>query len=202
MIFLNQGSYLVKIFRTNPDRTDPYPFSVFVHFQNNIIKTDEQFYMLQKGLHLYFPKINNKKLNKLNFDISGKLTKFPSDINTIKENEVLSLNKDLLFIVETMNKNIVCLCLNKSYLPKKNFYLLFNENKIYNYNNKKINELVGENEFYRNETTFERYQYNKNFIKKIGDLINYFFEDFFGPIKILDSSKIKEIKLFEIISDI
>ena len=167
-------------------------------FQNNIIKDDEHFYMLQKGLRLFFPDI---KLNRLNFDLSGKWNKFPFDLNRIKENEDLLLNKDLLFIVETLDEKIIGLYLNKSYLPQKCFYLLFNEDKLYYYRKKKILETLEENEFYRDIISHDRYQFNKQFLKKIGDLKCFFLEGFFGPINKFDSLKCKEIEIFEILSD-
>ena len=177
----NQNSLKEKIYR----------------FQSNILKTDEQFYLLKKGICMHFPNI---KINKLNFDLSGKFNKFPLDISKIKENEELLLNKDLLLLVETLDNNIVALCFNKSYLPQKTFYLFFNENKIYYYK-KKINAIIEENEFYRDEIYYPRYRYSGDKIKKIGDLKCFFFEGFFSQINNFEFSKCKEIEIFEILSE-
>ena len=87
-------------------------------FKSNILKTNEHFYLLKHSINL-----PNMKMNKINFDLSGKFNKFPLDITPMQDNEDLFYNKFLLLIVETLDNNIICLFFNKSELPKNCFYL-------------------------------------------------------------------------------
>ena len=59
-------------------------------FQSEIVKSEEQLYLLQKSIQFYLPNI---KLNAINFDLVAKLKKFPLNIKKLKENE------DLLLII-------------------------------------------------------------------------------------------------------
>lgn len=104
-------------------------------------------------------------------------------------------------MVETFDNNIICLHLNKSSLPKNSFYLFVNENKIFYYKKKLGNENVEKYEIYRDNTLYIRYKYNKESIKNLGELKNYFFNGFFNPINDLGSSKCKEMEVFEILTE-
>ena len=166
-------------------------------FQSEIIKSEEHFYALQKSIQFYLPSI---KLNEINFDFVGKLEKFPLNIKKINENVDLLLNKNLLLIVETADNNIICLCFNKSNLPNKCFYLLLNDNKLFYYKKKRKEEKIKRNEIYRDEKYHtEGYKYNKETIKNIGELKNFFFEGYFKFSNNMELSKCKIIEIFQIL---
>ena len=169
------------------------------NFHSNIIKSEEQLNLIKKCINMYFPKIN-----KLYFNLNSIVQDFPLDITQIKENLDLLLNKDLLFVVETFDNNIICLGLNKCTLPKKCFYLFVNDNKIFYYKKKRGNENIEEkdkNEFYRDENYHKRYKYNKDKIENIGELKSFFFDGFFRLINDFEESKCKEIEIFEILTE-
>ena len=166
-------------------------------FQSEIIKSEEHFYALQKSIQFYLPSI---KLNEINFDFVGKLEKFPLNIKKINENVDLLLNKNLLLIVETADNNIICLCFNKSNLPNKCFYLLLNDNKLFYYKKKRKEKKIKRNEIYRDEKYHtEGYKYNKETIKNIGELKNFFFEGYFKFSNNMELSKCKIIEIFQIL---
>ena len=165
--------------------------------KSEIIKSEEHFYALQKSIQFYLPSI---KLNEINFDFVGKLEKFPLNIKKINENVDLLLNKNLLLIVETADNNIICLCFNKSNLPNKCFYLLLNDNKLFYYKKKRKEEKIKRNEIYREEKYHtEGYKYNKETIKNIGELKNFFFEGYFKFSNNMELSKCKIIEIFQIL---
>ena len=164
-------------------------------FESEIIKSEEQFYILEKSIQNILPNI---KLNKINFDLIVKHNKFPLNIKTVKENEDSLLNKNLLFIVETINNDIICLFLNKSFLPKNSFYLFLNDNKIFYYRNKLRNK-IQKNEIYRDEESHIRFKYNKKTIENIGELKNFFFEGYFRFVNNLELSKFKIIEIYQIL---
>ena len=165
-------------------------------FQSEIVKSEEQLYLLQKSIQFYLPNI---KLNAINFDLVAKLIKFPLNIKKLNENEDLLLNKNILLIAETIDNNIICLCFNKSYLPNKSFYLFLNDNKIFYYKKKRKDEKIQKNEIYRDEEYHTRYKYNKETIKNIGELKNYFFEGYFRFVNNMELANCKIIEIFQIL---
>lgn len=164
-------------------------------FESEIIKSEEQFLILQKSIQFH---LLNMKLN-INFELVDKLEKFPLNIEDLKENEDLLLNEDLLFIVETLDNKIICLGLNNSNLPSESFYLFLNDNKIFYYRKKKKDEKRQKNEIYRDEECHARYKYNKETIENIGELKSYFFQGYFRFINNNELSKFKIIEIFQIL---
>jgi len=167
-------------------------------FKSNILKTDEHFYLLKHSINL-----PNMKMNRIIFDLSGNFKKFPLDITPMKKNEDLLYNKFILLVVETLDNNIICLFFNKSELPKNCFYLFINEKKLFYYQ-KKNEEKIYKNEkiiFFKDEICHTRYKYNKETVENIGELKSYFFDGFFRLINNFESSKCKEIEVFEILSE-
>ena len=167
-------------------------------FNSDIIKSDEHIYLLKKSVNLHFPNI---KIKRLNFKLADKFNEFPLNKNLMEENDDLLLNKDILLIVETLKNEIICLCFNKAYLPKNIFYLFINDNKLFYYRKKRKNEKIREYEFYRDENWHTRYEYNKETIESVGELKSFIFDDFFRLINNLESSKCKNIEVFEIMSE-
>jgi len=167
-------------------------------FKSNILKTDEHFYLLKHSINL-----PNMKMNRVIFDLSGNFKKFPLDITPMQNNEDLLYNKFILLVVETLDNNIICLFFNKSELPKNCFYLFINEKKLFYYQ-KKNEEKIYKNEkniFFKDEICHARYKYNKETVENVGELKSYFFDGFFRLINNFESSKCKEIEVFEILSE-
>jgi len=167
-------------------------------FKSNILRTNEHFYLLKHSINL-----PNMKMNKIDFDLSGKFNKFPLDITPMQDNEDLLYNKFLLLVVETLDNNIICLFFNKSELPKNCFYLFINEKKLFYYQ-KKNEENIYKNEknvFFKDEICHARYKYNKETVENIGELKSFFFDGFFRLINNFESLKCKEIEVFEILSE-
>jgi hypothetical protein len=105
--------------------------------------------------------------------------------------------------VETLDNNIICLFFNKSELPKNCFYLFINEKKLFYYQ-KKNEEKIYKNEkniFFKDEICHARYKYNKETVESVGELKSFFFDGFFRLINNFESSKCKEIEVFEILSE-
>jgi hypothetical protein len=164
-------------------------------FKSNIIKFNYQFYALKKGLDKFFPNFpltTRYKLN-LNYVENSQL-----DITELKQNSKL-LNKNLLFVVQTSEYDIICLYFNKSKLPIKSFYLLVNENKIFYYKEKEEDNEKLENEIYRSENDHKGSIFTDNIVQNTGDLKQFLFDGYFNSIPKLKTSRFNEIEIFEIL---
>ena len=91
------------------------------------------------------------------------------------------------------------MCFNKSNLPNKCFYLFLNDNKIFYYKRKRKDEKIPKNEIYTDEKSHTIFKYNKETIKNIGELKNYFFEGYFRFVNNMEFSKCKIIEIFQIL---
>ena len=164
-------------------------------FKSNIIKFNEHFYALKKGLDKFFPNFpltTRYKIN-LNYVENSQL-----DITELKGNSKL-FNKNLLFVVQTSEYDIICLYFNKSNLPIKSFYLLVNENKIFYYKEKEEDNEKLENEIYRSENEHKGSIFSDNIVQNTGDLKQFLFDGYFNSIPKLKTSRFNEIEIFEIL---
>ena len=164
-------------------------------FKSNIIKFNEQFYALKKGLDKFFPNFpltTRYKLN-LNYVENSQL-----DITELKQNSKL-LNKNLLFVVQTSEYDIICLYFNKSKLPIKSFYLLVNENKIFYYKEKEEADENIENEIYRSKNDHKGSIFSNTIVKNTEELKQFLLDGYFNSIPKLKISRINEIEIFEIL---
>ena len=164
-------------------------------FKSNIIKFNDQFYALKKGLDKFFPNFpltTRYKLN-LNYVENSQL-----DITELKQNSKL-LNKNLLFVVQTSEYDIICLYFNKSKLPIKSFYLLVNENKIFYYKEKEEADENIENEIYRSKNDHKGSIFSNTIVKNTEELKQFLLDGYFNSIPKLKISRINEIEIFEIL---
>lgn len=164
-------------------------------FKSNIIKFNDQFYALKKGLDKFFPNFpltTRYKLN-LNYVENSQL-----DITELKENSKL-LNKNLLFVVQTSEYDIICLYFNKSRLPIKSFYLLVNENKIFYYKEKEEADENIENEIYIRKNDHKGSIFSNSIVHNTEELKQFLFDGYFNSIPKLKISRINEIEIFEIL---
>ena len=164
-------------------------------FKSNIIKFNEHFYALKKGLDKFFPNFpltTRYKLN-LNYVENSQL-----DITELKGNSKL-FNKNLLFVVQTSEYDIICLYFNKSNLPIKSFYLLVNENKIFYYKEKEEADENIENEIYRSKNDHKGSIFSNTIVKNTEELKQFLLDGYFNSIPKLKISRINEIEIFEIL---
>lgn len=198
--FLNEGVNLINEYvligeNIEPENTNTLNVQKNYSFKSNIIKSNEQFYALKKGLDKFFPcfpLITKYKIN-VNYDEN-----FQIDITELKENFKF-LDKDLLFVIQTSFYDIICLYFNKAKLPIKSFYLLVNENKIFYYKEKKEANENRENEIYRDENHHKGNIFSNNIVQNAGELKEFLLDGYFNSIPKLKVSKFKEIEIFEIV---
>ena len=197
---LNEGINLINEYiligeNIEPENTNTLNVQKNYSFKSNIIKSNEQFYALKKGLDKFFPcfpLITRYKIN-LKYDENFQL-----DITELKENSKF-LNKNLLFIVQTSVYDIICLYFNKFKLPIKSFYLLVNENKIFYYKEKKEANENSENEIYRDENYHKGNIFSNNIVQNAEELKEFLLDGYFNSIPKLKTTKFKEIEIFEIV---
>jgi hypothetical protein len=164
-------------------------------FKSNIIKFNDQFYALKKGLDKFFPNFPLTTRYKLNLDY---IDNSQLDITELKQNSKL-LNKNLLFVVQTSEYDIICLYFNKSKLPIKSFYLLVNENKIFYYKEKEEADENIENEIYRSKNDHKGNIFSNTIVKNTEELKQFLLDGYFNSIPKLKISRINEIEIFEIL---
>ena len=164
-------------------------------FKSNIIKFNDHFYVLKKGLDKFFPNFPFTKRYKLNLNY---VENFQLDITELKGSSKL-LNKNLLFVVQTSQYDIICLYFNKSNLPIKSFYLLVNENKIFYYKEKEEAGENIENEFYRGKNEHKDSLFSNDIVQNTEELKQFLLDGYFNSIPRIKTSKINEIEIFEIL---
>ena len=94
-----------------------------LYFDSKIIKTVNQFYLIQKSLLFLYPNINNEKIQ---FKPLPEQTKYYLMNDRIKYKTI----KNLLIIFETDSGEIICIFLNNIKMAN-NFCLFMNKNEVY-----------------------------------------------------------------------
>ena len=201
--YLNEGDNLKKEYVLIGENIEPLNENESIlniqknySFKSNIIKFNEHFYALKKGLDKFFPNFPLTKRYKINLKYDEN---FQLDITELKENCKL-LNNDLLFVVQTREYDIICLYINKSQLPKKSFYLLVNQNKIFYYKEKEEDNKYIENEIYREDNHHKGNIFSNNVVQNTVELKQFLFDGYFSSVPNIKASRLNDIEIFEIIS--